>query len=120
MVQDSQRLIRLMHDLRHQRAAHKDAVREIDITLASLGRKARKQHGRAGAVTPLRRPLGQRVSGVKAETLACLTKTPQSIETIRAKVSRRLGHDVEVNVQLSQLKRAGKAKIAKRGHWVKA
>ncbi len=116
----------LISKLHAQRVHHVAAIAEIDAVFARL----RSSLGAAGnaASTRVSRTTGgslrtvpwRRVQGVKAALLASLSSKPQSPASLAARVSRRLGAEVSVAVQLQALKAAKKAKNPERGLWIKA
>lgn len=116
----------LIRKLQAQRAHHAAAIAEIDAVFSrlrsSLGAagNAPSTHVSRSTGGSLKTVSGRRVQGVKAALLASLSSKPQSPASLAARVSKRLGAEVSVAVQLQALKAEKKAKNPERGLWIKA
>ena len=117
-----------LNDLARERQELLERLDEINGVFQSLGIDPDRGTRRAGLGRGRRtaargrglRPGGQRVQGVKQTLLESLTSTPQSPGELQTKVSKKLGHKVNITTQLHMLKREKLAKAASRGQWVKA
>ncbi len=116
----------LLQKLKREREHYVAKIEEIDAVFERFGAspsspsRGRRSGGGGRKAGRGKRPGGKRVQGVKQTLLESLTSTPQSPSDLQAKVSKKLGHKVNITTQLHMLKREKLAKAASRGQWVKA